>query len=91
MFQSYEFIEGAIFRSIFGDRTDVEFLVAREPNLIKIATSREAIEKLFDNVRRLLPVADPVNFVISNPSMVLDMDTGNLPSAIDGDLTQLDG
>ncbi len=66
----------------------MEFLVSREPNLIKIATSKEAIQKLLDNVRRLLPVTDPISFVINNPSMVLDMDTGNLPSAIDGDLTQ---
>lgn len=77
-------------RSKFGDRTDVEFLVAREPSMLNVASSTEAVQKLVDNVKRLLPIEDPVGFVIGNPSLVLDMDTGNLPSAIDGDLTQTD-
>lgn len=66
----------------------MEFLIAREPNLLKVAQDEQSIESLLQNVKRLLPVADSIGFVIGNPSMVLDMDTGNLPSAIDGDLTQ---
>lgn len=80
----------AHYRSAFGDRTDVEFLVAREPNMLNVATSGDNVQKLVENVKRLLPIEDPVGFVIGNPSLVLDMDTGNLPSAIDGDLTQTD-
>lgn len=75
-------------RHSFGDRTDVEFLVAREPNLLRFAKDRGTVEKLLEDVNRMLPVKDAVGFVISNPGLVLDMDASNLPSAIDGDLTQ---
>lgn len=64
--------------------------MAREPNLLQCASSEQRIQSLLDNVKRLLPVDDPLSFVISNPGLVLDMDASNLPSAIDGDLMQDD-
>ena len=77
-------------RDSFGDRTDIEFLVAREPNLLKFAKSKEAVDDLLEQVGRMLPVKDAKGFVISNPGLVLDMESSNLPSAMDGDLTQPD-
>lgn len=68
----------------------MEFLVSREPSLLRCASGRQQIQSLLDNVRRLLPVQDPISFVISNPGLVLDMEASNLPSAIDGDLTRDD-
>ena len=62
--------------------------MAREPNLLRYAASEQAVDTLLQRVERMLPVGDPVGFVISNPGLVLDMDASNLPSAIDGDLTQ---
>lgn len=62
--------------------------MSREPNLLHCASSQEQLDGLLATVKRLLPVKDPVSFVISNPGLVLDMDSSNLPSAIDGDLTQ---
>lgn len=72
-------------RTAFGERTDVDFLVAREPKLVRLASSPEAIKALLAYVERL-PVSDPLGFVINNPSIVLDMDAHGLPSAIDGNL-----
>ena len=72
----------------FSDRTDVEFLVAREPALLLIAASPADVTELLDNVKRLLPVGDPINFFISNPGLVMDMEASRLPSAIDRDLTE---
>lgn len=62
--------------------------MAREPNLLRFAKSQQAVEGLLSDVKRLLPVKDAVGFVISNPGLVLDMEASNLPSAMDGDLTQ---
>lgn len=55
---------------------------------MRFAQSKEAVEKLLADVERMLPVKDARGFVISNPGLVLDMDASNLPSAMDGDLTQ---
>ena len=62
--------------------------MAREPNLLRYATSEQAVDTLLERVEQLLPFGDPVGFVICNPGLVLDMDASDLPSAIDGDLTQ---
>lgn len=77
-------------RDTFGSRTDVEFLVAREPSLLRCAASPEQMAEVVRNVERLLPVKDSIGFIISNPGLVLNMDSSSLPSAVDGDLTRED-
>ena len=46
------------------------------------------VQACLQEVRRLLPDADPVAYRTSNPEGVLDMKQSALPSAIDGNLVE---
>lgn len=55
---------------------DVEKLLDREPLLL-----RADIRAVLDDIRRILPNADPVAVLLKDPTIVLDMQTAGMPSA----------
>lgn len=59
---------------------NVERLVEFEPLLLTAD-----VVYVLGEIRRLLPQSDPVQFLLSNPRMVLDMSQSGLPSAIELD------
>ena len=65
-----------------GSRTDVEKLIEMEPLLLMTD-----VNLLLAEAERLLPNSqDPVDFLVSSPGTLLDMQQSGLSSAIDGDL-----
>eukprot|EP00879_Flechtneria_rotunda_P018998 GHRR01019945.1.p2 GENE.GHRR01019945.1~~GHRR01019945.1.p2 ORF type:complete len:165 (+),score=42.48 GHRR01019945.1:688-1182(+) len=57
---------------------DVDALIAQEPMLL-----RADLPRLMSELARLLPNADPVKFISSNPQMVLGMDAAGMPSTLE--------
>lgn len=55
---------------------DVEALLDREPLLL-----RANIQAVLSDIQRLLPGKDPVKVLVSDPGIVLDMNTAGMPSA----------
>ncbi|KAK9842509.1 hypothetical protein WJX81_003300 [Elliptochloris bilobata] len=71
----------ALRAALGGDAARAEALVAQEPALLGAD-----VDALLDEVRRLVPGQDPMNFLVANPGMVLSMAQAGLESAIDGNL-----
>lgn len=61
---------------------DIPSLVEREPLMLTVA-----ISSVFAEVKRLMPSANPAQYVYRNPTVVLSMDEHMMGSAIDGNLT----
>lgn len=59
---------------------DVDALIEQEPMLL-----RADLPRLMSELARLVPNADPVRLIASDPQMVLDMDVAGMPSTLEMD------
>jgi hypothetical protein len=57
---------------------DVDALISQEPMLL-----RADLPRLMSELTRLMPNADPVRLIASDPQMVLDMDVAGMPSTLE--------
>ena len=57
---------------------DVDDLIAKEPMLL-----RADLPRLMSELARLMPSADPVKLIVSDPQMVLDMNVAGMPSTLE--------
>jgi hypothetical protein len=57
---------------------DVDALISQEPMLL-----RADLPRLMSELARLMPNADPVRLIASDPQMVLDMDVAGMPSTLE--------
>lgn len=67
-------------RALLPGHVDVEALLEREPMLL-----RSDLPRLMSELARLMPAADPIALIISDPQLVLDMDAAGMPSTLELD------